>query len=130
MQPHHFVKRNCELITCASPFSDTLEPENGHAEYCGVEVLMSNGVPPIVQLPQTILTALISKIQTSYFVPKGESEAIEIRADVSGIWVPFVQFPVQHDHVPKCGAQKTGRDALHEVVCTLRVQVPAKPLEL
>ena len=54
---------------------------------CGVEVLVRDGVSPVVQLIETLQTVSISGVQLLHLGPEVDPKPFEVRAEVAGVGV-------------------------------------------
>jgi hypothetical protein len=131
MGTHYLFKGICKLVARVSPLADLLQPQNRRAsEFRWIKILMSDRVPPSVQLLKPVQTSLVADVQVLHFVPERKSESIVVFANVSGIRIPCLQLPVLDKNIPECCPQKTSWNALHEVVRAFRVQIPTVSLKL
>ena len=71
----------------------------------------------------------ISPVKRLHLVPDFKTEPYEICADIAGVGVAPVELTVPYQLAPEQVAQRGG-DLLDDVVHALRVQIPAKSLEL
>src|SRR5262245_55798180 len=131
MSAHYVFKGACKLVAGISPVTDLLQPQNGRAsEFGWIEILMSDCVSPSIELLKPILTRLVSQVLVLHFVPEGKSESVVIFPNVTGIRIACLELSLLHKNVAECCSQNAGRNTLHEMVRTFRVQVATVPLKL
>lgn len=128
---HYLFKGIGKLVAGVSPLTHLLQPQGRRAsEFRGIKILMSDRVPPSVQLLKPVLTRLIAEVQVLHFVPERKPESIVVFPNVSGIRITCLQLPVLDKNIPECCLQKAGWNALHEVVRAFRVQITTVSLKL
>jgi hypothetical protein len=90
---------------------------------------MGNSVSPFVERVEQLPSLDIPPIERLHLAPDFKTEPCEICADIAGIGVAPVEFTVPYQLAPEQVAQRGG-NLLDDVMHALRVQVPAKSLEL
>jgi hypothetical protein len=92
--PHDLVERLCELLACGAPTSDPGEEKcPPAAKPSWVEILMSNRVPPVVQVFEECSPGLITIIMVVHLRPEVDAKATEIGTDTAGLCVAPVEMP-------------------------------------
>ena len=94
-----------------------------------IKILMRNGVSPVDQFLQQLISSNVSRVVTVHVWPKLDSEPIEIRTDSTGVWIAFVQASVPDEfHAQEC--LKLCRGSGDDMVDALGMKIAAEPLEM
>lgn len=130
MPARHLVQGPGQLVARPPPAVDIVEPQRGAApQLRGIEVLVRNGVSPVVELFESLLSLLASPIERLHPVPDREAESPKVRTDVAGIGVASVEFAIAHE-LPSNHVLQRNWNPLNDVLYALGVQVAAKAPEL
>lgn len=110
---------------------DLLQPQDRRtSEFRGIEILMSDRVPPFVQIQKSSSTRLVADVQVLHFVPEYKPKSIVVIPNVSGIRITSLQPQMMDENIPECCLQKTSGNALHEVIRAFRVEISTESLKL
>jgi hypothetical protein len=132
MTAHHFVERTSQPIASTPPSPDLLEAKDrGATELDRVEVLVDDGVPPMIQFFENLHSGCISRIMDLDLIPESDVEPTEVRADAAGLSIAPIQEATSSHLVSyqllEC---RWRRDRCENVSGTLAMKVSTKPLEL
>jgi hypothetical protein len=90
---HYFVEGSGQAMACRSPPADLGQAKRRCApEFGRVEVLVSDGVSPIIQHLKYGSPGGVPGIVTVHFGPKIDSEPAEVGAKAAGLCVAPVQL--------------------------------------
>lgn len=98
--PHDSIERDRKALARRTPFANPLEPQDPVTQHTGIEILMRDGIPPAVQIIQSVESADVAGIDGPDIIPKSDSETIEVRADVARIRVSRIQLATPDQGLP------------------------------
>jgi hypothetical protein len=125
------VERLCQTVARNPPPSHLRQPEHGGtAEPGRVEILVSNGVSPVIQLLQHRPPRHVTRMKPQDGRPQIHPEPAEIRTQASGLGVPSVELPAARELEPHQRLNSLRYCGCHQMIDTFGVEVTAKPLEM
>jgi len=97
--PHDFVETIGQVLAHSAPFSYHVEMKRLLRENTGI--IVGDRVTPVVQFLELEAPVTGARVDLIDLAPKVKSETSEIRADVPGIRVSCIQFPIQEKYLSK-----------------------------
>jgi hypothetical protein len=72
--PHHLIKSYGKMVARLPPSPDLAQGQGCSSQDDRVNILMRDGIAPIIQLPQTFCPVLVPSIVPEHSGPKREAE--------------------------------------------------------